>query len=160
MARINIDSVKEVLFPNFAGEDRNGRRSNGKGSFAVSLYPEDAKRLSAEGFKVKKYKRNDDDEEKDILNITVNFRINPYNMEWEPKIYECPDGKKAVLLARDSVKDLDRVNITNAHLVINPYSYNGAKYAYLTIGYFDIDSNAPSTNVGDYDPFEGMYTSD
>lgn len=157
-----INEVKELRWVNFKGENRTGNNRNNQKSFTAVLYPEDAERLRNEGWNVKAYidKRDPDAEPIDILDIKVKFHINPYSGNLDPRVYSCV-GKKRVLLDEKGAEDLDDVRIVGAHLVINPRftTVNGNDYvtAWLNLGYFDIDPEAPSTDVANNDPFEDMY---
>ena len=158
-----IDHVKSIRWMNLRGENRNGFNRNRRKSFAAFLYPEDADRLAADGWRIKEFVNKYDEEApgEPFIEIVVNFKVSPKTGKLFPEIYRCID-KNCMLMDEKMAEELDDDFIKDAHLLINPYwsaDKNKATdfpTAYLHLGYFDIDVE-PETNNTFEDPFAKMY---
>ena len=118
--KITIENAR-LIFRDFSGE-RN-RLSNDR-TFGVVLDPEDAERLSADGWNVRRLDpREEGDEPLFFLPVKVIFGKVP------PTIVLLSGRAKKRTLNEATVSILDYVQIEKADLVIRPYNYDFAGHS-------------------------------
>ena len=112
-----------------------------------------ASALIEEGWNVKTLRPRDEDEEpKYYLPVTVNFEYNP------PSIYLLC-GKKRTVLDESSISTLDHAEFKNVDLIVRPYSWevndkSGIK-GYLKTMYVTIEEDALAKKYADFEEYEG-----
>ena len=105
----------EVIFRNFSGAETDYNAA-GSRNFAIKLAPDDAEKLSADGWKVKSWTPGEGEEP--VLYLPVSIRYDNY----PPKIYMIPGvGAKPVLLDETTVGLLDDAEYEDVDIIITPY---------------------------------------
>jgi hypothetical protein len=108
---------RKVLFRNFAGEE--GRyNAKGKRNFNVTLAPDEAERMMADGWNVRILQpREEEDVPQAILKVNVN-----YNGRKPPRVVLITSRGKTNLSEAD-IGLLDWAEIVTVDLIVNPYNY-------------------------------------
>lgn len=116
LENLNIENAR-IIFRNFSGKpdrfDKVGHKN-----FNVILDPEQADKLSRDGWnvKVRHDSRDPDSDDMFLLPVEIKYEVYP------PKIYMITEKNK-ILLDEDTVGQLDDAEIKNIDLVIRPYSW-------------------------------------
>lgn len=116
LENLNIENAR-IIFRNFSGKpdrfDKVGHKN-----FNVILDPEQADKLSRDGWnvKVRHDSRDPDGDDMFLLPVEIKYEVYP------PKIYMITEKNK-ILLDEDTVGQLDDAEIKNIDLVIRPYSW-------------------------------------
>lgn len=145
VSNIQIENA-QIRFRNFRGEPDKYNK-NGKRTFSVLIDPAQAEALKAEGWNIKYLKPRDEDEEPQAF-LTVEVKFGNF-----PPTIHVISGRAQQILDEDSVKLLDKADITNIDIVITPYSWrmdNGSSgiKAYLKSAWVTLDA----------DPFAQKYS--
>lgn len=115
-SNIKIEGAR-LIFRNFQGKENLPYNKEGDRNFGVLLDDELAKQLIADGWNVKfRPARGDDNYEQPWLSVKVKYTKYP------PIVVLISDNGKT-RLTEDTVGNLDWTRISNADLIINPYSY-------------------------------------
>lgn len=146
-------SEAEVLFKNFSGEEKKFNAA-GQRNFNIAIRDlEQADKLAAMGWKVRRWLPRDAEEEIGLLEVKVRFS------DYPPRIYMVKSAGK-IELTVETVAMLDHMRITQADLVITPYCWtmpSGASgiSAYLSSGYFTIFEDEFDLKYADLDTVGG-----
>lgn len=136
----------KIRFHNFSGVERKnnqGKIVNREGQRNFSIIIEDdaqAEQMMAEGFDIKKTFFNDDEFE---YRLQVHIRYDKFPPE--QILYISNSTGKTKELTEETIDCLDRCDITECDLTVNPYHYtvndkSGIK-AYLRAGFFKVNVN-------------------
>lgn len=116
VSNIKIEGAK-LIFKNFNGKENLPYNKAGDRNFGVLLDDDLAKRLEADGWRVKyRPPREDDGYEQAWLPVKVKY--NKY-----PPIVNLINSNGKIRLNEDTVGQLDWTRIQNADMIINPYEY-------------------------------------
>lgn len=131
---ITIEDARIVL-RNFGGRE-DQYNDSGERSFGVVLSEEDAQRLLADGWNVKRFQPRDDEEiGLPFLKVAVSYKV------MTPLVFMIT-SRGRTMLKEDMVGLLDNVEIKTADMIINPSHWNvGSKSgikAYLEALYITI----------------------
>ena len=164
--KLEIKGTTIVLKRNFSGIS-DEFNPNGKRLFNLKLDPELAEILNNDGWAVKAYQKDENEEPLYFLKVEVKYNhYENYEREvaeslsekYNPKIYIVIDNKKA-LLDETNIRLLDKMWIKSVDVKINPYpwvigSKSGIK-AYLEKMYVMVQTN---DDMGiKEDPFDTPY---
>lgn len=144
---IEIENAR-IMFRNFSGEKKKFN-DEGDRNFCVEISnPEDAEMLRREGWNIKTWNRDEDEEPLDYMKVKVMYGKIP------PAIHrKC--GKKTVLLNEDSVDILDSDEIESVDLVIRPFEYDVNGHtgiaAYIKVMYVTVSSDPFAYKYDDED---------
>jgi hypothetical protein len=135
---------RRLIFKNFAGVQTKFNEE-GDRNFNFFLTPEEGETMKAEGWNVKYPEvRDPDDDPKPHIQVTVK-----YNMY--PPVVHLITGKNMTTLSEKDLEMLDWAEITNADIVIRPYTWevngNSGIKAYLKSLFVTIEE----------DPFAAKY---
>lgn len=131
--------VKPVTIENarFHFKDFAGKRYSGQRSIGITLDPEFAQELIAEGWKVKHLEATEDFDEKYYITIKIKYGVDRNGKYRHPDIYMI-SGDTMTLLDEDTVDNLDQSEIENVDLTFTPNFYEGKITAYLSEMYVTI----------------------
>lgn len=115
---LSIENAR-IIFRNFSGKPDKFNSQGGKRTFCVVIDNlDDADRLEAAGWNIKRFNKRDDEEEPGAyLPIKVSYNSFP------PHIYICANKRKT-LLNEDTVGTLDYADISSVDIIISPYHYD------------------------------------
>ena len=136
-----------LIFRNFSGEETKYNRKGDRNFCVVIEDPEQAQRLTDDGWNVKVRPANDRYEEPmSFLKVTVNFANIP------PKIVMV-SGKVKTQLDEESVNELDTAELKRVDLTINPSDWevngNSGTKAYLKVMYATLDRDVFASRYED-----------
>lgn len=134
---LKLEGVK-VIFKNFKGEERKFNRAGARNFYAV-LDVRQAEKLEDEGWTIRWLEpRNEDDERRPIIKISINYNGTSRN---KPKVLMIT-GKKITELDEEALEALDSAEIDTADIIAKPYNWNvrgsSGVSAYLSKGYFNV----------------------
>ena len=154
---LNIENTR-IIFPNFKGERTQYNRQGGR-DFSIALDPEMAEDLQSQGFNVKWPKPNPDispEEDRRLPYLTVTVS-NDQHVNPSIRIFIVDSGNpsRVDVTNQMELEMLDRLDISSADVVINPYHWeiqeqDGVKTgikAYLKALYLNLNT----------DPFAAKY---
>lgn len=145
IAPINFENAR-ILFRNFRGAESKYNRAGDRNFCVIIDNPEDAKKLTDEGWNVKTLPATDEyEDETYYIMVSVSFKYRA------PDVYLISNGNKTQL-DEESIGQLDTADIANADLSIRPYTWSvngksGVK-AYLNTLYVTLEE----------DPFAAKYS--
>ena len=106
-----------IIFRNFRGEETKFNRAGNRNFCVIIDDPEQAQRLSEDGWNVRILKPRDDEEEpRYYLQVAVSFNNIP------PTVYMIT-RKVKTRLDEESIGTLDYAEIRNVDLIIRPYNW-------------------------------------
>lgn len=113
---ISIENA-HIIFRNFRGEETKFNRAGNRNFCVIIDDPEQAQRLSKDGWNVRILKPRDDEEEpRYYLQVAVSFNNIP------PTVYMIT-RKVKTRLDEESIGTLDYAEIRNVDLIIRPYNW-------------------------------------
>lgn len=113
---ISIENA-HIIFWNFRGEETKFNRAGNRNFCVIIDDPEQAQRLSEDGWNVRILKPRDDEEEpRYYLQVAVSFNNIP------PTVYMIT-RKVKTRLDEESIGTLDYAEIRNVDLIIRPYNW-------------------------------------
>lgn len=113
---ISIENA-HIIFRNFRGEETKFNRAGNRNFCVIIDDPEQAQRLSEDGWNVRILKPRDDEEEpRYYLQVAVSFNNIP------PTVYMIT-RKVKTRLDEESIGTLDYAEIRNVDLIIRPYNW-------------------------------------
>lgn len=113
---ISIENA-HIIFRNFRGEETKFNRAGNRNFCVIIDDPEQARRLSEDGWNVRILKPRDDEEEpRYYLQVAVSFNNIP------PTVYMIT-RKVKTRLDEESIGTLDYAEIRNVDLIIRPYNW-------------------------------------
>lgn len=113
---ISIENA-HIIFLNFRGEETKFNRAGNRNFCVIIDDPEQAQRLSEDGWNVRILKPRDDEEEpRYYLQVAVSFNNIP------PTVYMIT-RKVKTRLDEESIGTLDYAEIRNVDLIIRPYNW-------------------------------------
>lgn len=116
MNNISIENA-HIMFRNFRGEEKKYNRAGNRNFCVIIDDPEQAQRLSKDGWNVRILKPRDDEEEpRYYLQVAVSFNNIP------PTVYMIT-RKVKTQLDEESIGTLDYAEIRNVDLIIRPYNW-------------------------------------
>ena len=116
MNNISIENA-HIMFRNFRGEEKKYNRAGNRNFCVIIDDPEQAQRLSKDGWNVRILKPRDDEEEpRYYLEVAVSFANIP------PKVWMIT-RKVKTRLDEESIGTLDYAEIRNVDLIIRPYNW-------------------------------------
>lgn len=148
---ICIEDTNFIFQTNFSGDpSRDSFGSDARKATIIIPDPEQAQALFNAGFNVKQTKPKEGEEEgfAPVYFVTVNVN---YNSAWPPKICLVSGNSEPRELNENSVGILDKCDILNVNVVLNPYYNPKTKRSSLYVQTMYVEQDLTS------DPFAQRY---
>lgn len=148
---ICIDNTKFIWNTNFSGDPARDRfGSDTRKANVIIPDHNQAQELIDAGFNVKVTKPSPDNEDNFVPTYFVPITIN-YDTNWPPNIYLVSMDGRPKLLNENTVGRLDKVNVRNVNVVLNPYYNQRTRSSSLYVRTMYVEQDVES------DPYASRY---